>query len=440
MGVCAVRPGRVVVLSDVSWPLGGAEALALKSARLLAEAGVPVTFIAGDTAEKCPLDRAVIEVIALGGSPLLDRDIADRGLAGIHNTKAQRLMTDFIRDRDQPDTIYHMHNWSQIMSPAVFHALRPVADRLFLSAHDYALVCPNLSYSNYQKGGEICTLKPLGLSCLTTHCDRRAYSHKLWRSVRSVALKMAIDLGHTRALVSIIHPMMTDYYVRGGIARDRIRVLRNPVQPYSRERIPAEANQDILFVGRVVHEKGVDLAAEAARMVGRRLRVVGDGPLRAELAARYPEVVFEGWKTHPEISALARQARCVVVPSRLPEMFTLVAHEAMRAGLPVVAFSDVDGQEAADLGGAIVVPPREASSLAEGLRRLDDDAAVERISRIAFEQCAQFSNTDESWRDAMLACYAELLAQAASGRQHSAMSGLDGSVDAGRAGPTVAAG
>jgi glycosyltransferase involved in cell wall biosynthesis len=272
--------------------------MALLSVRLMAEAGLPVTFIVGDDASKCPLDRDKVEIIALGETTLLNRPFLDRAVGGLHHPAAERLIADFIRTRDTPRTVYHMHNWSQIFSPSAFRALAPVADRLFLSAHDFALVCPNISYSNYQKAGAACTLKPLSLACLGTHCDRRAYSHKLWRAGRSIALKLAIDFQKARPLVGIIHPTMSEWYERGGIPADRIRVVRNPVNPFCKERVEAEKNSDLFFIGRVVHEKGVDLAAEAARMVGRRLRVIGDGDLRPVLAEKYPEVVFEGFRNH----------------------------------------------------------------------------------------------------------------------------------------------
>jgi glycosyltransferase involved in cell wall biosynthesis len=400
---------RVVIFSDVSWPLGGAEGLSILSVRLMAEAGLPVSFIAGDDGARCPLDTSAFEFIPLGGAPLLERPLLDRGWNGVYDARMRDRLAAIVARVDTPRTVYHLHNWSQIFSPAIFDALAPVTDRLFMSAHDYAIACPNQSYSNYQRGGEICPLKPLSLACIATHCDRRAYSHKLWRVARQWALHRAIDFSTTRALIGIIHPFMTEFYVRAGIAADRIRVLRNPVNPFSAERIPAERNQDVFFIGRVVHEKGVDLAAEAARLAGRRLQVIGDGPMRAELEARYPEAIFHGFKNHGEISALLQAARAVLVPSRLPETFTLVAHEAMRAGVPVIAFNDVDGVEAAEIGAAIVVPPREASALAEGLKRLDDDAATEAMSQLAFTQGARFSNTAQTWRDALIGYYLELL-------------------------------
>lgn len=407
----AVAVERVVVLSDRSAAIGGAEAMALLNVDEMVKAGVAVTLITGDSAEDCPVDRSKVEVIALGASPPDETRLLESSGRALFNESARRLVAQFISERDTPGTVYHLHNWSKIFSPSIFLSLRSVSSRLFMSAHDFALVCPTLSYSNYQRDGAPCHLTPLSTKCVLTHCDRQSYLHKLWRVTRSLALRRFLDIANSGALVGVIHPDMAEFFTRGGIPQKSLRVVRNPVRPYSAERIAAERNSDIFLIGRVVHEKGVDLAAEAARQVGRRLRVIGDGDARPALQARYPEVVFEGWRTHDQISALIRDARAVVVPSRLPETFTLVAHEAMRSGVPVVAFSDVDCSEAAALGGAIVVPPREIADLAAGLRRLDDDTQTAAISRIAFAEAPRFSNTAETWRSAMLEHYGELLAQ-----------------------------
>jgi glycosyltransferase involved in cell wall biosynthesis len=386
--------------------------MALLSARVMADAGIPVVFIAGDDGSKCPLvDNKNIEIIALGGSPLLDRAWLEAGVDGLHNGAAKKLIEKFIAGRDTPGTIYHLHNWSQIFSPAIFQALQPVSSRLFISAHDFAIACPNLSYSNYQKDGAICTLKPLSMACIGTHCDRRAYSHKLWRVTRSLALRFNADFAHTKALIGIIHPFMNEWYERGGIPKERIRVVRNPVNPFRKERVAAEKNKDFFFIGRLVAEKGPDLAAEAARMAGVPIRIIGDGDLRDSMTAQYPEATYEGWRNHAQIGELLKDARAVIVPSRLPETFTLVAHEAMRSGIPVIAFDDVDGVEMAELGGAIVVPPREASSLAGAIRQMADDAVVKKMSETAYKEGPRFSNTNDTWRDTLLGYYSELLIQ-----------------------------
>ncbi|BEV11443.1 glycosyltransferase family 4 protein [Asticcacaulis sp. DW145] len=401
--------GSVVILSDTSWALGGAEQMALLSAEVMAERGYKVFFVAGDDASRCPLKGKNIEIIPMNGLPLLDRKPTDALLGGLYNTATLGFITRVIQNIDTPNTVYHLHNWSQIFSPSLFDALRPVRSRLFLSAHDFAISCPNLSFSNFKKNGSACSFKPLGLSCLLTDCDRRAYSHKLWRVARSVSLKRTLFRSDPFPLIGIIHPSMAKWYELGGVPKDRIRVVRNPVNPYSQSRVPVEQNKELFFIGRLVAEKGPDLAAEAARLSGMPLTMIGDGDMKNEIAQRFPEVNLAGRCSHEEISQKVRRARAVIVPSRLPETFTLVANEALRAGIPVVAFNDVDGFEMAELGGALVAPPREAKSLAHALDQLKDDQFAKSMSEIAFAQAHRFSNTKDSWCDKLLNLYAELL-------------------------------
>lgn len=403
---------RVVIISDGSRPTGGAEALALLAAKLLSEAGLNVTFIAGDTGDESPLDRDNIELITLGGKFLLERPFSEAMFDGLHNTAGRELVARFIAERDTPGTVYHLHNWAQIFSPAVMAALRPVTRRLVMHAHDFALVCPNISYVDYVKEAA-CALTPLSVSCTLTNCDRRSYLHKAWRLARSWNRKRVIDLARTDALIAVIHPFMMDWFARGGVDRGRLRELRNPVRPFTPARIAAEANSDIFFIGRIEHEKGVDLAAEAARLAGRRLRVVGEGALRARLEQSHPHVVWEGWRSHDEIAGLMREARALVMPSRLPEPFGLVALEALQSGAPLIAFEDAFiGQEARDLGAAVLAAGRSPEALAEAMRVLDDDARAAEMSRIAFAEAGRLANTEASWRDAMIALYEEQLAAA----------------------------
>jgi glycosyltransferase involved in cell wall biosynthesis len=92
----------------------------------------------------------------------------------------------------------------------------------------------------------------------------------------------------------------------------------------------------VCVVGRLVREKGLHVALQAAALGGHRWTVAGDGPLRAELeAAAPPGVSFLG-RVEDVAEAMAEHD-AVVVPSVWEEAFGLVAVEAMSVGRPVVA-------------------------------------------------------------------------------------------------------
>jgi glycosyltransferase involved in cell wall biosynthesis len=99
-----------------------------------------------------------------------------------------------------------------------------------------------------------------------------------------------------------------------------IRALPGPVQ---------------LYVGRVAVEKNIE-AFLAAAHPGSKV-VVGDGPARAELEARFPQAHFLGKRFGAELAAAYAAADVFVFPSRT-DTFGLVMIEALACGTPVAAY------------------------------------------------------------------------------------------------------
>lgn len=90
-----------------------------------------------------------------------------------------------------------------------------------------------------------------------------------------------------------------------------------------------------LYVGRVAVEKNLEgfLAIDTP---GTKV-VVGDGPARARLAARFPDTVWLGALHGETLAAAFRSADVFVFPS-LTDTFGLVLIEALASGVPVAAF------------------------------------------------------------------------------------------------------
>ena len=416
-------PDRIVVINDLSHPMGGASALAVDSAHRFALRGHRVAMLSGDVPDPA-LAAAGIAAIGLGQARLLGR--AGALLDGLWNRAAARMVRSWIAANDTPGTVYHLHGWSQILSPSVFAALAPVRERLVISAHDFFLACPNGAFTNFATGAP-CPHTALSRACLATACDRRGHAHKAWRVVRHAVQRMAFK-PHSAPPVLAIHAAMRPMLARAGIPPEVIHPLPNPVTPFSAVRIAAERHEDVLFVGRIEATKGADLALAAARRAGMPIRLVGDGADRARLTAEYPEARFTG-RTPPEaIGALAASARVLVMPSRYPEPYGLVAMEAALAGLPVVLPpSALLAPDLVDAGAGIAVDPRDTSAFAAVLAGLaKDDARVEAMSRAAFSATRHLALSPEEWIDRLLAHYAARLAavQAPAGEKSASESKL----------------
>jgi glycosyltransferase involved in cell wall biosynthesis len=89
------------------------------------------------------------------------------------------------------------------------------------------------------------------------------------------------------------------------------------------------------YVGRLAVEKNVD-AFLSMPWTGSKI-VIGDGPERARLEARYPGAKYAGFRFGEDLAAHLAAADVLVFPS-LTDTFGLVNLEAMACGVPVAAF------------------------------------------------------------------------------------------------------
>lgn len=128
--------------------------------------------------------------------------------------------------------------------------------------------------------------------------------------------------------------------------------------------------RDLLFVGRLVPEKGCDilLRAFATSGVPDRLTIVGDGPERGALA-RQAEVLgiatqieFRGELTGPALADVMRVHRVMVVPTLCEEAFGIVALEGLASGCRMIV-ADSGGLPEAVGSFALTFPRGDVSTL-----------------------------------------------------------------------------
>lgn len=100
-----------------------------------------------------------------------------------------------------------------------------------------------------------------------------------------------------------------------------------------------------LYVGRVAVEKNIEAFLESGHS-GSKV-VVGDGPARGRLAARYPSACFLGPLSGDELSACYAGADVFVFPSQT-DTFGLVMIEALASGTPVAALPVPGPQDVLD--------------------------------------------------------------------------------------------
>jgi glycogen(starch) synthase len=214
----------------------------------------------------------------------------------------------------------------------------------------------------------------------------------------------------------------------------RIAVIPNGIDPEDLplgeeselERLRAEfaapGERLVLLIGRLVYEKGFQIALEAMpelieRVPGTRFLVAGSGTHESELKKQATDLglmehgTFLGWIGDDVLHLLYRIADVCVVPS-IYEPFGLVALEAMASGCPCIV---------ADTGGLREVVPhgevglrfrtRDPEELGRMVERVLTDADLrERLVAEASEHVLRFDWSDVARRTA--AIYAELASPA----------------------------
>jgi len=408
-----VRGGleRVVIFHDFSQALGGASHLVQVLIRELCERQVPVTFIAGD--DGANFARGDVEFVPLFGKELLDRSGFSALTTGFYNREVRSAASAWIAANDTPGTVYHVHGWSKVLTPAIFSALHPVRERLVLHGHDYFNGCPNGGFFNFRTTRD-CPLVPLSAACLASQCDKTGYAQKLWRSGREVSRRMQMRGGTNAARLLMIHPGQAANFDLAGWPAQKLVSVRNPVSPPQTNRVRAEDNRGILFIGRISAEKGADLAAAAAARANLPITFVGEGAEMDKVRRINPAAVLLGRLDRAGVARALAEARVAVMPSRWSEPFGLVALEAVGSGVPVVV-SDraLVAKEIADAGFGLSIDTGNIELFAAALAGLaGDDARVAAMSAAGHDRYSELCHSEADWADLVLDQYRSTLAAA----------------------------
>lgn len=243
--------------------------------------------------------------------------------------------------------VVHFHNTFPLISPAGYFAARAEGGVVVQTLHNWRLVCPGAMLFRDQKVCEDCIGKSLPWQGVAHGCYRQS---RTATAVVTAMLWFHRVLGTWSRKVDVfiaLSQFARDTFIKGGIDADKIVVKQHFVnsQPEQDSETPKE--DYALFIGRLSYEKGIDTLLSAWRRVGERipLRIVGDGPLAdrvADDAKLVPGIeqrlvgVVHGGGNNPDLHALIKRAKFLILPSAWHEAFGLPVIEAFSFGTPVI--------------------------------------------------------------------------------------------------------
>jgi colanic acid/amylovoran biosynthesis glycosyltransferase len=229
--------------------------------------------------------------------------------------------------------------------------------------------------------------------------------------------------------VTVMNEEMRQVVVGLGVPAEKVRVLPMGVELGRIQRSPVERVRGrLVFVGRLVEKKGVEILLQALQQLPAELDwsldLVGGGPLREALEEQArplgDRVTFLGQQSAADLAGLLARAEVAVFPSVRARSgdqdgLPVALLEAMAAGTPIVA-SDLPGLADAVAGGddgaalppaGELVEPGDASGLAAAISTLlGNREARERMGAAAVDRAATYS------MDAIGARYVALLQDA----------------------------
>jgi glycosyltransferase involved in cell wall biosynthesis len=284
---------------------------------------------------------------------------------GLDADEISRTLADF-----RPDVV-HAHNLHPLFGWRALAAGRAAGARTVLHLHNYRLFCA--IYSCYRDGAPChrChgrnTLPGVRLRCRGSVGEAVAYGSGL-------SLQQPHLFSEADCLVALSEAHRSRLVALGAPATGLV-VLPHFVPNADVAASGAAGASYALAAGRLVAEKGFDVAIAAARAAGVPLTIAGEGPdeLRLRSLAAGSEVTFAGWVSAERLRELRAGAAVLLVPSRWEEPFGYVALDALAVGVPVLA-SDAGGLPEV-VGAENTIAVSDTAGWSSRLRALVDDAA-----------------------------------------------------------------
>ena len=253
------------------------------------------------------------------------------------NASAVRDVVAQVR-RGDPDVV-HVHNTWFALSAAVLEELRLSGLPTVLSLHNYRASCLN---AVLLRDGRPC------YDCVG-RTPWPGVVHRCYRgsAIASTAAAAAVVAARRRRTwqapdaVVVVGGHVREFAAASGFDPNRLHEIPHSVPDLGKRGSPPSASQDLLYVGRLSAEKGLEPLVRAWRTAdveGLRLVIIGEGPLRPELERDLPPTVRLLGAVSPEhVHRRMSEARAVLVPSIWDEMYGLVVAEAFSTGTPVLA-------------------------------------------------------------------------------------------------------
>lgn len=240
----------------------------------------------------------------------------------------------------KPDII-HIHNTFPLLSPSIYWAIKKQNIPVVLTLHNYRLVCANALLLKDNLPCEKC-VGEIGTKALFYKCYRNSLTATLPLFLMNLFHKIIGTYRNKIDAFITLTEFSKSIFIKGGIPPNKVFVKPNFITLDNNIIIKPSDRKDIVFVGRVSEEKGVDLLLKAWEQIkaydNNNLIIIGDGPEKEKLEKQYnlQNVKWLGWQDRNNVLKIVSHSKYFIMTSKCYEGFPMVILEAMSKSVPVI--------------------------------------------------------------------------------------------------------
>ncbi len=293
----------------------------------------------------------------------------------LYSINAQKKIAEFL-SRFKPDLV-HLNNFAHQISPSILDVIRKYHIPAVMTMHDYKMVCPSYSMLSNGSPCERCAGQKYH-QCAIRRCTKGS----LFKSMINVA-EMTL---HHRVLH--IYDAIDQFIAPSRFMMNKVKSmgfngnvvwLPNAVDISTFTPVFGHEEKSAVYVGRLSPEKGIETMIDGFKGTGLRLKIIGDGPLKASLEHKCQKehlsyVKFFGYLNGHDLFEEIKKSMFLVIPSEWYENNPRAVIEAFSLGKPVLG-ARIGGIPELVRDGitGLTFTPGDTTDLNAGIKRLISD-------------------------------------------------------------------
>lgn len=260
----------------------------------------------------------------------------------------------------------HVHNLFYTASPSVLWAGKAAGAFTLLSIHNYRLFCLNGFFFREKETCMLCHEQKSFKPGIRYRCFKGS---ALFSSMLASVIGLHRRIGTWQSRVDrfiVLNSLVYELLLQAGITPGKLYLKPNFLkQELERGIDNSIPRQDFyLFVGRISEEKGIRHLVDAFKTNGRKLKLVGDGPLTGWLQKQTgSNIEYHEAIKREELFVWYASCKALVFTSLWPEGHPMTLIEAQSVGTPVIAAESAITREMVGARYGLLYSSGDASGL-----------------------------------------------------------------------------